>query len=82
MGQSTKGISAKQIIAAAMKLPPKLKVKLAEELLESVEPLNQPEIDHAWVIEVRRRLRDVQEGKAHTIPAEEAFRSIDARLKP
>ena len=81
MAQSTKDFSAKQIIAAALKLPPKVKVKLAEELLESVEPLDQAEIDQAWVVEVRRRLQDLEEGKAHTIPAEEVFRSIDARLK-
>ena len=68
------------IIAAAMTLPKAVKVKLAEQLLDSAEPIDQEEIDALWVIEIRRRLQDLDEGKAHTIPAEEVFRSLDARL--
>jgi putative addiction module component (TIGR02574 family) len=68
------------IIAAAMTLPPDVKVKLAEKLLDSAEPIDQKQIDALWVIEIRRRLQDLEEGRAHTIPAEEVFRSLDARL--
>jgi putative addiction module component (TIGR02574 family) len=82
MAQSTKEISPNEIIAAAMKLPSETKLKLVEQLLDSVEPLDQAEIDRAWVVEVRRRLKDLEEGKAHTIPAEDVFAAIDARLKP
>jgi putative addiction module component (TIGR02574 family) len=68
------------IIAAAMTLPREVKVKLAEQLLDSAEPIDEKEIDALWVIEIHRRLQDLEEGKAHTIPAEEIFRSLDARL--
>jgi putative addiction module component (TIGR02574 family) len=70
------------ILAAAMRLPPQDRTKLAERLLDSVEPIDQAEIDAAWVVEVRRRIREVEEGNAELIPAEEAFRAIDQRLKP
>ena len=82
MAQSIEETSPKQIMAAAMKLPSELKLKLAEQLLESVAPVDQAEIDLAWLVEVRRRLKDLEEGKAHTIPAEDVFAAIDARLKP
>jgi putative addiction module component (TIGR02574 family) len=76
MSQTTQ----EDIIAAAMTLPPEVKVKLAEQLLDSAAPIDQKKIDELWVIEIRRRLQDLEEGKTHTIPAEEVFRSLDARL--
>jgi putative addiction module component (TIGR02574 family) len=67
-------------MAAAMGLSPDDKVKLAEKLLESVEGADPKEIEELWLVEARRRLQELQEGTAHTIPAEDVFRSLDARL--
>jgi putative addiction module component (TIGR02574 family) len=67
-------------MAAAMGLSPDDKVKLAEKLLESVEAADPKEIEELWLVEARRRLQELQEGTAHTIPAEDVFRSLDARL--
>ena len=72
--------TTEDIIAAAMTLPPQAKVKLAGHLLDSVESIDQEQIDELWVIEVRRRLQELEEGNVHTIPAEEVFRSLDSRV--
>jgi putative addiction module component (TIGR02574 family) len=69
------------VIAEALKLPPELKSKLAEQLLDSLQ-VEQAEIDAAWLDEARRRLQEIEDGQVQTIPAEEVFRSLDARLKP
>ena len=60
-------------------MSPEARVKLAEQLLESVEA-DPSEIDALWVVEARRRLAEIEEGKAQTIPAEEVFRSLESRL--
>ena len=62
--------TSQEIIAAAMALSPEAKVKLAEQLLESVEA-DRREIDALWVVEAHRRLAELEEGKVQTIPAEE-----------
>lgn len=73
--------TAEQIIAAALTLPAEVKVQLAEQLLDSLKPTDRAEIDEAWIAEARRRLRDLDEGRAHTIPADEVFRRLDAQLR-
>lgn len=65
-----------EILAAAMTLPPDARTEVAERLLESVEE----SIELAWVEEARARLRDLEAGRARTIPADNVFRAIDARL--
>jgi putative addiction module component (TIGR02574 family) len=67
-----------QILAAAMSLPPEARTEVAERLLDSL----QESIDEAWVEEARARLRDLDEGRARTIPADEVFRALDERLHP
>ena len=69
------------ILAAALRLPPQDRTKLAEQLLDSVEPLDQADIDAAWVVEVRRRMKEVEGGAVRLIPADEVFRAIDERFK-
>lgn len=71
--------SPEEITSAAMSLSPLDKAKLAEQLVESIDTADQAQIDAVWIIEIRRRLRELDEGKAHTIPADEVFKSIEAR---
>jgi hypothetical protein len=39
-----------------------------------------PDVEEAWAAEVATRVRDLVEGRAETIPAEQAFREARAKL--
>jgi putative addiction module component (TIGR02574 family) len=54
-------------------LPPSSRVRLAERILESVDDFTDPSIARAWEAEIGRRVKEIREGKAKPIPAEEAM---------
>jgi len=64
----------------ARSLPPEERIRLAEELLSSVQDSDE-EIEAAWEEEIKRRLDDVENGTAKLIPAEEVFAEIRRLLK-
>jgi putative addiction module component (TIGR02574 family) len=73
---------SEEVLHAALSLPAKERVALAEQLLDSVQAApEQNEIDRAWAAEIERRLRAYREGKSQTIPAEEVFRALQNRKK-
>lgn len=57
--------------AAALKLPPEERLRLAENLLASVPP--EPEVWGAWLEEAERRVTDEDAGRAVGIPLDEAI---------
>ena len=69
------------ITAAALALAPEAKVKLAEQLLESLDPLEQTEMDAAWGAEAERRIDAIDRGEERTVPADQALRESRARLQ-
>ena len=64
----------------ARALPPEERIRLAEELLSSVQESDE-EIEAAWAQEIERRLEEVESGTAKLIPAEEVFAEIRTLLK-
>ena len=64
----------------ARSLPPEERIRLAEELLSSVQDSDE-EIEAAWADEIKRRLDEVESGTAKLIPAEEVFAEIRQLLK-
>jgi putative addiction module component (TIGR02574 family) len=64
----------------AQSLSPEDRVRLAEELLSSVQDSDE-EIEAAWEEEIKRRLEEVENGTAKLIPAEEVFAEIRRLLK-
>jgi putative addiction module component (TIGR02574 family) len=64
----------------ARALPPEERVRLAQELLSSVQDSDE-EIQAAWAEEIERRLEEVENGTAKLIPAEEVFAEIRRLLK-
>jgi len=64
----------------ARALPPEERIRLAEELLSSVQDSDE-EIEAAWAEEIERRLEEVENGAAKLIPAEEVFAEIRRLLK-
>ena len=64
----------------ARALPPEERVRLAEELLATVQEVD-PEVEAAWGEEIRRRIEDIDSGKAKLIPAEEVFAEVRRLIK-
>ena len=64
----------------ARALPPEERVRLAEELLATVQECDD-EVDAAWDEEIKRRIAEIDAGTAKLIPAEEVFAEARRLLK-
>ncbi len=64
----------------ARALPPGDRVRLAEELLATVQEAD-PEIEAAWDAEIKRRIAEIESGTAKLIPAEEVFAEVRRLIK-
>jgi putative addiction module component (TIGR02574 family) len=65
---------AKELMKQALALPPGERIELAEVLLSSVDGFASPEIEAAWREEIERRVKDFEEGRTKSVPAEEVHR--------
>jgi putative addiction module component (TIGR02574 family) len=74
-----------QLSADAMRLPLRDRVRLARQLVstidEEVEPVDETEIEALWFAESERRLAELHSGKVTGINAEDAFRNAREALK-
>ncbi|MEW6299765.1 MAG: addiction module protein [Thermodesulfobacteriota bacterium] len=64
----------------ALKLSPRLRARLAEKLLQSLETLSEAENEQLWAEEALRRNEELETDTAAARPAEEVFREASARL--
>lgn len=71
-----------ELIAKARELAPADRVKLAHELLDSVEESAEPDpaIDAAWQAELRRRIDDIESGRVRLVDGRETLRIARARI--
>lgn len=67
---------------AALDLPVEERSSLAEQLWDSARTAREQEIDAAWMVEVERRLKEIEDGTATLIPAEKVFRELRAKDAP
>jgi putative addiction module component (TIGR02574 family) len=74
-------MTAKQIEAAAIKLPKRDRERIANRLRESLQTDGKKEILDAWLEEVERRERDLAEGREEEIPYEQVKAKIRASLR-
>ena len=72
--------TVEEIEAAALKLDPGARARLAERLLHSLEALSKEEIEALWIEEAQRRDQDLDAEGATARPAEEVFREARSRL--
>lgn len=63
--------AAKDIVKAAIQLPENERVQVVEQLLASLEPESDEDVDSAWAAEIERRSRQIKEGTVSLIPWEE-----------
>ena len=59
---------AKEIVNAAIQLDERDRLQIVEELLASLEPNNDDDVDTAWATEIERRSREIKQGIVRPIP--------------
>jgi putative addiction module component (TIGR02574 family) len=59
---------AKDIVNAAIRLPETDRLEIIEELLASLEPQSDNDVDAAWAAEVERRSDEIKQGIVRPIP--------------
>lgn len=69
------------IAQQARSLPAEDRARLAEDLLSSLQASVDPDVDAAWDAEIRRRLDEVEAGRATLIPAAQVFAEVRRMLK-
>ncbi|HLG14077.1 MAG TPA: addiction module protein [Blastocatellia bacterium] len=70
-----------EIIADAMKLPLRDRVRLAQELASSLDDEIETGVDALWFAEAERRLEELRSGKAQGVDSEEAFQNARKALE-
>ena len=61
------------IVDDAMRLPARDRVRLAQQLISSLDEASDGDVEELWLAEAERRLEELRSGKATGVPAEEAF---------
>lgn len=64
----------------ALALSPEDRLRLAEELLATVQDVDA-DVDAAWDEEIKRRLAEIDDGTAKLVPAEEVFAEVRRLLR-
>src|SRR5262249_50316971 len=72
--------AAKDIIEAALKLDPADRVKVAHELLDSIDGGANGGLDAEWIAELEQRARDIEEGRTDFVSWPEARQEIEDSL--
>jgi putative addiction module component (TIGR02574 family) len=74
------GTLVEELSQKARTLPPEERVRLAEELLATVQEVDE-EVEAAWDEEIRRRIAEIDNGTAKLIPADEVFAEVRRLLR-
>ncbi len=69
------------IRADALNLPPMERRKLIHELVDSLSDDGDEQLTGAWVAEIARRIREVEEGKVECVSHEEVMSKARAACK-
>ncbi len=67
----------KEIVEAALQLPPEQREEVINDLGASLEA----DLGDEWDDEIQRRVKDVDDGRVKTIPAEEVFSRLEHRFR-
>lgn len=71
-------MDSKQLLVEALRLTDEERAALAGELIDSLDSEVDPDAEAAWAAEIRRRVSELEAGRAKTIPWSEARRRIQA----
>ena len=73
--------SVEEIVSQALLLPKDQRFSLAHRILSSVEPEIKSEVEAAWDMEIRERIKRYDAGLAVGVPGPKVFRELDKKLK-
>lgn len=73
-------IEAHKILEAALDLPTDERLLLIDKLLYSTNLPVESEIDQAWLEEVEKRSKQIEDGTAKLVPGEEVFCKVKERF--
>lgn len=73
--------SLERVAEEVLSLPRESRAFLVERLLESLDEAEDFAVSAAWVEEVKRRSREIDDGTVKCIPADEVFADLDRELK-
>jgi len=65
-----------KLLEAALKLPAPARAALAGSLLDSLDDSTDADAEQAWADELRKRIRELDDGSVETVPWAEARRRI------
>ena len=68
-----------ELLEKALKLPVEARAALAGPLIESLDETIDEDAEAAWAEEISRRIRELDKGKAKTVPWSKARRTILGR---
>jgi putative addiction module component (TIGR02574 family) len=60
--------ATKKVLAAALELPEKEKIQVAEELLAAIDGEADPDAARAWEEEIARRTLEIERGEVKPVP--------------
>jgi len=63
-----------EVVADAMKLPLRDRVRLAQRLVSSLDDPMETDVEALWAAEAERRLEELRTGKVQCVEAADAFR--------
>lgn len=69
-------ISVEQLTEAVLSLPSEARALLADRLVESLDPVEDQEIQSLWAAEATKRRDEVRSGLVKTIPGPEALERV------
>jgi putative addiction module component (TIGR02574 family) len=70
--------TTKDVLEAALKLPPEEREELIDELSAS---LDVSDLGQYWETELKRRMDDVDAGRVKTVPADDVFGRLEQRWR-
>ncbi|WP_129356498.1 addiction module protein [Sorangium cellulosum] len=69
------------MLAEALQLPPEARADVAKRLIASLDGPADEDVEAAWLVEVERRLRDVDRGTATIEPWDAVRERLARRLR-
>ena len=69
-----------QVAADAMKLPLRDRVRLAQQLVSTLDDQSETDVEELWFSEAQRRLDELHNGKVQGIDADDVFRMVRENL--
>jgi len=69
-----------KIAEEALKLPREARAFVAERLLESLDHEEEFAVSDEWLVEIRRRCREVDSGAVALIAADDVFAEVEKEL--